>query len=144
MNKENTSLTYNELIEGCIINKNNQPIIVTKEIIIDLLQHPELYSPLIISNELLETIGFRKTENRISKEIYYDVGDSIVRIIYDTKRELYRLNFRYVIQKGSGNIKITDNITFNQLSQFQFYLHFFYKLKIDPNNLLKGVLINNK
>ena len=146
MNQENKTIIHNELIEGCIINKNNQPIIVTNTTIIDLLQNPELYSPILISNDLLATIGFHKTENRINKEIYYDAGNSIVRVIYDTKSESYRLNFRYVIQKGSGNIKITDNITFNQLSQLQFYLTFFYKLKLDPNKLLEGVLIylNNK
>lgn len=138
MNVQVKNISHNELISGCIVLKNNEPIIITNEIIIDLLQHPELYSPIIITDELLEKFGFSKSINPINKDVYFDIGDSSARIIHDSKRNDFRMNFHYTIKRPDRHLEA--GLGLSQLNQLQFFLIYFYGIELNPELLLRDLI----
>ncbi len=135
MNTKVESLNHNELVVGCIVLKNNKPVITMKETIIDLLLHPELYSPIIITGELLEKIGFTKSVNPINKDVYYDIDETMVRVIHDSKKQFFSMNLKYSIKLKDR--KLEGGLILSQLSQLQFFLIYFYEMELKPEALLK-------
>lgn len=118
-----------------IILKDGKPVIVTKDILIDFIQDDSAYAPIIITCELLDKIGFDKTINPVNKDVYYGIGDSNARVIFDNGRRDFRLNFNYSIK--STNRETKSSLYFTSLNQLQFYLEIFYGIKIKPEVLLK-------
>lgn len=123
---------YSELDIGYIVLKKHEPTIITKEILLDLILDDKEYSPITITSELLNKLDFHETKNNFSKEVYYDLGNTIARIIYDGNK--FRLNCRLTIKSGSNTI--TDPLMVHSVNQLQSHLNNFYGLKINPENLL--------
>ncbi|MBA4239581.1 MAG: hypothetical protein C0448_02555 [Sphingobacteriaceae bacterium] len=136
--KQDDVLSYKQLNVGYIVLKNNIPTVVTKEILIDIIQNVDSYTPYIITVELFDKIGFYKSTNPINKDVYFDIGDSIARIIYDNKHKSFRLNFKYSIK--NQNRELSNTLEISSINQLQFYLELFYNISLNADSLMKIIV----